>query len=66
MKSKLTIEINFEDRPLSSDLIAATKLLAELVASNYAFPFNGEGQQTLYLSDPQKIHWKLSLKEYSE
>ncbi len=66
MASKFVIEIEFPDRPLSSDLIAATKMLGELIAQNYAFPFDAEGLQTLgFGEDRQQIKWKLQLKEES-
>ncbi len=64
MKSKFIIEVEFEDRPLSSDLIESIKLLSELIAKNYAYPFDGSGSQTLGLGeDRQVIQWRLALED---
>lgn len=40
MRSKFIVEIEFENRPLSAELIASIKLMTELIAKNYSFPFN--------------------------
>jgi hypothetical protein len=64
MKSKFTIEIEFEDRPLSSDLIASVKMLSELIAKNYAYPFDASGSQTLgFGENRQVVQWRLHLDE---
>jgi hypothetical protein len=64
MSSKFIIEVEFNDRPLSGDLINSIKMLSELIAKNYAFPFNGEGVQTLgFGSDRQQIKWRITLQE---
>jgi hypothetical protein len=64
MTSKFTIEIEFEDRPLSSDLIASIKMLSELIAKNYAYPFDASGSQTLgFGDDRQVVQWRISLNE---
>lgn len=64
MRSKFTIEIEFEDRPLSSDLIRSIQMLSELIAANYAYPFDASGSQTLgFGDDRQVIQWKLNLDE---
>ena len=64
MSSKFTIEVEFEDRPLSSDLIQSMNLLSELIAKNYAYPFNASGSQTLgFGEDRQVIQWSIRLEE---
>lgn len=53
MKSKFIVEIEFEDRPLSAELIASIKLMTELIAKNYVFPFNGKGIQSVSFGQEQ-------------
>jgi hypothetical protein len=67
MKNKFTIEITFEEEPLSSELIESTSMISELIAKNYVYPFSGSGTFSLGFGETrQTIAWTATIAEVSQ